>query len=81
MPWILWLKIHANSLWIIGSLGFLGMAWSRSRSMPALTHIQRSSAVSVATEMLYAMFHAWKTQTRGKRGCRRVIACASSIDS
>jgi hypothetical protein len=49
--------------------------------MPALTHAHRSSGVWVMTEMLYARFHAWKTQTRGNRGWRRVMARASSTAS
>ena len=49
--------------------------------MPALTQFHRSSSVWVMTEMLYAMFHAWKIHTRGNRGCSRVIAAASSTAS
>jgi hypothetical protein len=44
-------------------------------------NLAATSAVLVATEMLYAMFHAWKAHTRGKRGCSRVIVRANSIDS
>ena len=49
--------------------------------MPWLTQFHRSSSVWVMTEMLYAMFQAWKTHTRGNRGCNRVMALASSTAS